>query len=85
MNRWSTIQLVVSKFQGYYNQINGRNQSGTTEQDKVTSIIILLLLIINIMLIVIVIDIIFNLLDFSSNRDVQVPTKVYFHISTLLA
>ena len=40
MHCWSTIQLAVSKFQGYYNQIDGKNQSGTTEQDKVTSIII---------------------------------------------
>lgn len=34
-NRWCAIQTSVSKFIGYYNQINGRNQSGMTEQDKV--------------------------------------------------
>lgn len=34
-NRWSSIQLCVSKFQGFYNQIDGRNQSGVGEQDKV--------------------------------------------------
>ncbi|WOH04335.1 hypothetical protein DCAR_0623744 [Daucus carota subsp. sativus] len=34
-NRWCAIQTLVSKFIGYYNQINGRNQSGVTEQDKV--------------------------------------------------
>lgn len=35
MHRWSSIQLAVSKFQGYYNQIDARNQSEITEQDKV--------------------------------------------------
>ena len=34
-NRWSSIQLCVSKFQGFCNQIDGRNQSGVGEQDKV--------------------------------------------------
>lgn len=34
-NRWSAIQTSVSKFVGYYNQINGTNASGLTEQDKV--------------------------------------------------
>ena len=40
MHRWSTIQLVVSKFSRYYNQIDGKNQSGTTEQNKVISVVI---------------------------------------------
>ncbi|KAL9671217.1 hypothetical protein QQ045_008783 [Rhodiola kirilowii] len=34
-NRWSSIQKCVSKFQGFYNQIEGRNQSGIGEVDKV--------------------------------------------------
>ena len=37
MHRWSVIQLAVSKFQGYFNQIEARNQSGITEQDKVNT------------------------------------------------
>ncbi|XP_052190871.1 glutathione S-transferase T3-like isoform X2 [Diospyros lotus] len=36
MHRWSTIQLAVSKFQVYYSQIDGRNQSETTELDKIS-------------------------------------------------
>ena len=40
MHRWSIIQLAVSKFSRYYNQIDDRNQSGTTEQNKVISIVI---------------------------------------------
>ena len=35
MHHWSVLQLVVSKFQGFFSQIEARNQSGTTEQDKV--------------------------------------------------
>lgn len=35
MHRWSAIQIAVSKFQEYYNQIDAKNQSGTTEQNKV--------------------------------------------------
>lgn len=34
-NRWSSIQLCVSKFQGFYNQIDDQNQSGMTGEDKV--------------------------------------------------
>ncbi|KAL9686525.1 hypothetical protein QQ045_023985 [Rhodiola kirilowii] len=34
-SRWSTIQTSVSKFQGFFNQIEGRNQSGIGEADKV--------------------------------------------------
>lgn len=37
-NRWSTIQKSVSKFQGFYNQIEGRNQSGIGETDKVINL-----------------------------------------------
>lgn len=36
MHRWSAIQIAVSKFQEYYNQIVAKNQSGTTEQNKVS-------------------------------------------------
>lgn len=35
MHRWSAIQIAVSKFQEYYNQIDAKNQSGSTEQNKV--------------------------------------------------
>lgn len=35
MHRWSAIQIAVSKFQEYYNQIDAKDQSGTTEQNKV--------------------------------------------------
>lgn len=34
-NRWCAIQTSVSKFVGFYNQINGKNPSGMTEQNKV--------------------------------------------------
>lgn len=34
-HRWSVINSSVSKFIGYYNQVEGRNQSGANEQDKV--------------------------------------------------
>ncbi|XP_074376189.1 glutathione S-transferase T3-like [Apium graveolens] len=34
-NRWCTINEKVAKFIGFYNQICGRNQSGSNEQDKV--------------------------------------------------
>lgn len=40
-NRWSSIQLCVSKFQGFYNQIEGRNQSGVGEEDKVCLLILI--------------------------------------------
>ncbi|KAL8148857.1 uncharacterized protein LOC141708497 [Apium graveolens] len=35
MHRWSAIQIAVSKFQEYYNQIDAKDQSLTTEQNKV--------------------------------------------------
>ena len=35
MNRWSTIQLVINKFYGCFDQIERLNQSGLTEKDKV--------------------------------------------------
>jgi len=37
MNQWSTIQLAVNKFCGFFAQIENRSQSGLTEQDKVCS------------------------------------------------
>lgn len=36
VHRWSMIQLAVNKFQGFYNQVDGR--SGYSEIDKVTFI-----------------------------------------------
>lgn len=39
MHRWSVIQLGVNKFQGFYNQMDGR--SGYSEIDKVIFLIIL--------------------------------------------
>ena len=41
-NRWSSIQLCVSKFQGFCNQIDGRNQSGVGEQDNVLVLLLIL-------------------------------------------
>ncbi|KAK1277018.1 hypothetical protein QJS04_geneDACA014451 [Acorus gramineus] len=35
MHRWSSIQLAVGKFHGYFMQIEARQQSGINEQDKV--------------------------------------------------
>ena len=35
IHRWSGMQLEVNKFCGFYAQINGMDQSGRTEQDKV--------------------------------------------------
>jgi hypothetical protein len=37
MNRWSTIQLAIIKFCGYLAQVESRQQSGVSEQDKVCS------------------------------------------------
>lgn len=34
-NWWSAIQTSVSKYVGYYNQINEKNASSLTEQNKV--------------------------------------------------
>ncbi|XP_020262990.1 glutathione S-transferase T3-like [Asparagus officinalis] len=34
-HRWSAIQIAVSKFCGCFNQIEARNQSGVTENDKI--------------------------------------------------
>lgn len=39
-HRWSMIQLAVNKFQGFYNQVDGR--SGYSEIDKVIFILFLL-------------------------------------------
>ncbi|XP_017230111.2 glutathione S-transferase T3 isoform X2 [Daucus carota subsp. sativus] len=35
MHRWSVIQLAVNKFQGYYNQVEGK--SGCSEADKINN------------------------------------------------
>ncbi|GLT53668.1 hypothetical protein SLA2020_269250 [Shorea laevis] len=35
MNRWSTIQLAVNKFCAFLAQVEKRQQSGLTEQDKI--------------------------------------------------
>ncbi|XP_062151447.1 glutathione S-transferase T2-like [Alnus glutinosa] len=35
MNRWSTIQLAIIKFCGYLAQVESRQQSGVSEQDKI--------------------------------------------------
>ncbi|KAL6554253.1 hypothetical protein OROMI_019926 [Orobanche minor] len=35
-HRWSVINSSVSKFVGYYNQVQEKNQSGLSEQDKRT-------------------------------------------------
>lgn len=40
-HRWSMIQLAVNKFQGFYNQVDGR--SGYSEIDKVIFILLLFL------------------------------------------
>lgn len=37
-HRWSVINSSVSKFVGYYNQVQEKNQSGLSEQDKVHSL-----------------------------------------------
>lgn len=34
-NRWSSIQLCVGKFQGFYSKIDDQNQSGLSAEDKV--------------------------------------------------
>ena len=35
MNRWSTIQIKTNKFCGCLDQVERRNESGLSEQDKV--------------------------------------------------
>ena len=35
MNRWGTIRQEVTKFNGWYIQVQNRNQSGVTFEDKV--------------------------------------------------
>ena len=35
MNRWSTIQLCTNKFYGFLSQIESKNESGKTDEDKV--------------------------------------------------
>lgn len=44
-NRWSTIKKSVTKFQGFYNQIVERNQSGEAENDKVQNLNFILLIV----------------------------------------